>query len=791
MLAFLIFIISSLAVFWPVLFGGQIIADHYASQVHYPIFSYFGESLRLNNQIPLWINQYLSGFPTWLSQQGGFLYPITILFFKFLEFPAAYHWLTFFNFTLAGFFMYVLARSLALSRPASVVSGAAYAFSQIGFWLGGQMPALSNFYPFIPLIFLSVIQISRGKKFYILIGGIITGLVWLGGFTESVFYAVISAFFFALYLDIALIQNSKFKIQNLGIRFLLANFKATKCYIVAAIIGAVLASSWLLPVYNFTSLTPRSGGVMAEESVESYSSLGQYLYSSVFPFLNIGPEGIRSFVLIGFLFYLLAFFAFFAARQNRFSPYFIGLFIFTFLVFFKPSQVYDFIHSLPFFKFFYGSWKWAFMSNFALAMLAGFGLDSFASVKDRVNFKLFVRFIEVSGAIFLIFALLVSAWSLTSSNDKFLVSAFFIILSILLFSIYQRNFINFSEFKKLAAIILVLNFVLGWQAMFAFMPRDTYLSPPKTIAFLKDRLEDENFRIIGSAIPENYIKILEEDRVEALKYELAAGGSNQHILYGISSAAGNEAFNTRRHHKLINAETPSLLSMQNVKYILSSFELPPPLKKVFETKTTKYNIPVYIYENSDVLPRVYFAQNAVYTFETNEEKLFEELLKIKDFKKNTLIECSEPLCLAEVIPVNLPRQPATSTWQVDDPEPKPGFGSGDEAIAIQELKNGYLKLQTKTKSPGWLVYSESNLPTWEARIKSNLSAKGGSASGGKSSQISNLSDDNKWKPLKIYTANYIYQAVFVPAGEHEIEFRYPGVFEQMKYAIKKILNSNI
>jgi len=798
MIAVLVFAVSSLAIFWPVLFGGQIIVNHYASQVHYPIFSYVSGALQSTNSIPLWIDAYLSGFPAYLSQQG-FLYPVAILFLKLFDFLTAYHWLTFLNFSLAGFFMYILARNLSLSKAASFVAGAAYAFSRINIFLGGQMPVFSNFYPLVPLIFLSVLKISRGKKIYIWIGGLVVGLAWIAGFTEAVFYAVVSAFFFALFLDSSsvirlfaffarpgeasegmspsLVSQGEtpcplgLQTRKKVITELFANFKATKWCIAIGIISLILASPWLLPTMNFVNLTNREGGVAFDEIAGSYPSLIKYLYSSVFPFLNTGSEGINSFVFIGLLVYLLAFFSFFVIRRNKFLPYFIGLFIFTFLVFFKPSQVFELLHRLPIFNFFYGSWKWAFMSNFALALLAGFGLEYLSEAKEKVNFKIFTRFLEICGLLFLIFVLVAAVLSLKFVNYKFFISALFIIASFSLFSLYQRGYFDFLKFQKLAAAVLILNFVLGWQGVFDFMPKDEYLSAPETILFIKSKGGMGDFRAIKSALSEKYAMILENDKRELLKYNLATGNSNHHILYNVASASGNEAFSARRHHKLTNAkelfQNSVLLSMLNVKYVLSSFELPPPLKKVFETAATRYNIPVYVYENPDVLPRVYFAKKAVYSKETNEEKLFNELLEIDNFKEKTLIECFEPLCLVD--------------YQISSRSPSAG-----SQIIVEELKNGYLKLKTKTTNPRWLVYSESNLPTWEARLKPISNFQFFPRSGiPPSGTIFN--ENTEWRPLKIYTANYIYQAVFVPEGEHEIEFKYPGVFKQMEYAILNLL----
>jgi len=150
--------------------------------------------------------------------------------------------------------------------------------------------------------------------------------------------------------------------------------------------------------------------------------------------------------------------------------------------------------------------------------------------------------------------------------------------------------------------------------------------------------------------------------------------------------------------------------------------------------------------------------------------VLEELFKIQDFKSQTLIECPEndTLCL----------QSAFSFQSL--------LSSKSDSIEIQELRPGYLKLKTISKTPRWLVYSESNLPTWEAKIKEsriwNLE------SGNNLNQSSKLQTPNSnFRPLKIYTANYIYQAVFIPGGENEIIFEYPGLFKQMRYAIKSLV----
>ena len=84
-------------------------------------------------------------------------------------------------------------------------------------------------------------------------------------------------------------------------------------------------------------------------------------------------------------------------------------------------------------------------------------------------------------------------------------------------------------------------------------------------------------------------------------------------------------------------QNQAFLSMLNIKYISSSFKLRN-FKLIYQTTATEKNIPVYVYENSKAMPRIYFAKNIKIV---NPESSFDELLKVKDFNELTLIECEK------------------------------------------------------------------------------------------------------------------------------------------------------
>ena len=171
----------------------------------------------------------------------------------------------------------------------------------------------------------------------------------------------------------------------------------------------------------------------------------------------------------------------------------------------------------------------------------------------------------------------------------------------------------------------------------------------------------------------------------------------------------------------------NLLSMLNTKYLVSAYELPKidDLLLIKTASSTHFNIPIYLYENKKVMPRIYFANSIEYIIDTDEEKNFKtEIESNTDYSKKTFIECSD--CQEYR---NLP--------------------SNEDKMDIKEYKDGYLNLNTQTEKGRWLIFSESNLPGWRITID------------GQNTQS--------------YMANYLFHGLYVPEGEHRVVFEYVGI----------------
>src|SRR3989338_3335624 len=204
-------------------------------------------------------------------------------------------------------------------------------------------------------------------------------------------------------------------------------------------------------------------------------------------------------------------------------------------------------------------------------------------------------------------------------------------------------------------------------------------------------------------------------------------------FYGLQNMWGYESLRTMRQKQLIEtvlapgravdfAARLPLLSMMNVKYIISIYSLArPELREIPVEENSSLLVPFHLYENMRVLPRAYFAGQPFF-WRGSERDLLLAVAENQDFKKKTFIECTD--------------------CQETESQGK---------AMVREYLNGKVKLSVETERGGWLVFGESNIPGWVATV-----------------------DEVR---VPIYTANYLFQAIYVPARSHEIKFEYQGTFQ--------------
>lgn len=204
---------------------------------------------------------------------------------------------------------------------------------------------------------------------------------------------------------------------------------------------------------------------------------------------------------------------------------------------------------------------------------------------------------------------------------------------------------------------------------------------------------------------------------------------NKWEYYRMENVWGNGGIKIKKYNDLFERQgrmnwevvNDNLYDFLNAKYIFTTRRLLPPnhFQKIeFGDKN--------FYLNKKVLPRAYFVKNFI--VEPDEQKQLNLIKDGKvDFQKEVLLE-NEPvyygsdnmkyaLELAKVSPVN-----------------------------ILERRAGYLKLFVHNSEDAILVLSEVDYPGWKLFVDG--------------------------KEQKYFTANYVFRAVPLTGGQHEVEFRF-------------------
>ena len=823
---FFLFFCGVTIIFWPILFGGNVINDFFGFDLAtpYKFTKDFGQAWQIG-RLQLWWQNYLGGFPVYLTQVG-FFSPLVFIFYKFFSGFLVYNWITFFNFLFGGLAMYWFGKTLSLSKISSCLVGVAYMLSQNNLYWGATLP-FTNAFLFIPLFFLAIFKISKNPPPLNIFKG---GGWWLWGLliatyglaaaeTQIVFYTFVVGFFWSIFLTY--FHNSNY--GSIGIM----KFKPILGYVAFVVGGAILASFWLLPVVNYLKFTTRGAALSFSDLTYDFMRIADplrffYPYIQLPQFTNLESLGIVPNYYVGALTFLLAVAAIFLVRKNKMVAFWFGVAAFSLLVRIEWTGIFWVLHFLPGFNRFRGVFHWSFIGSFALALLAGFALDNLEKIKESRYFNKFVGALKIfvwaniilAAAIFLAslfrakilnkifqffdakiysgtrqfplehyhgvitaeFNKFLNAFNL--SDYHFVVSFLSILIAVLIFILYQRGKINFDNLKKVALAFVFFNLVFVWQGYYNFIPQDKITNYPDTVKFVKNYDKSgELYRFFRFYPPESY----QTFEVFAVKdwtdYKLKTLESNIGVYFGMDTFGGVEPFLSARianvfdeigferptkisgepwlrssdlslDEKILKFSSPenqNLLSMLNIKYIFSSFKLPRPndavgqanFKLIYQTTATEKNIPIYVYENTKAMPRIYFAKDVKFVDSNN---AFEQLLKVKDFRELTLIENPNSK-------IQIPNK-------VQNPNSK-------NEIKIQEFKSDFVKIKVKISNDNWLVYSDANLPTWEAYT------------------------DNQNTP--VYTANYLFKSVFVPKGEHEIIFKYPNLWEQDIAALKSIL----
>ena len=383
--------------FWKELFLNYLFCFSDLTFYFYPYRHLMVEAVR-RGVIPLW-NPYLQlGFPFFATLQTGLLYPVSLLYY-FLPFDRAFSWFLIVHFPLAAFFMYLLAREFKLSQAASFASGLTFAFS--GYLLSVlHMPTTLEAVIWLPLAVLvwhrmtkSKIKNPNNEEFNnkrILVGifgfrildfmalALLLALMFLGG-EPTILYG--TGWLLLGYL--VYIKYRRWRELGWGLLALASAF----------VLAGLLTAVQLLPFIELLQHSSRQAGISFAEAA-GFSLRPRELVELVFPYffaLSKLPWVSMSWVKLPYLGAVPVGLVLFGlgldrSRLTRCLAWTLVFLVLIVLGSRSPLPVYYLLYKLvPGFNFFRYPVKFLFLIVFLLSLLTGRGIDRLSAGAARLK----------------------------------------------------------------------------------------------------------------------------------------------------------------------------------------------------------------------------------------------------------------------------------------------------------------------------------------------------------------------------------------------------------------------
>ena len=364
-----------IAFFWKMTFTGLILPRGDTFAYFYPYWDYRNAIMRAG-RLPLWNPYLFMGVPLLANSQAGVLYPLNWPLIG-LDAPVAVKAAIISHIVWAAVGMYVFARrTLSLRVLGAILAAAVFA---LGGYLTAQVEHVNQLQglAWLPWLFWFWSEATAGRPRMVLWLAIGMATQLLAGHTQSAFISGIGLGAWAVWQTI-------FPASAGG-----ANWKARGWPLLALALAALfalgLAAAQILPTLELTRLSNRSGGLTALEAV-SFSFRPFLIGRGLLPSYTDGEPLFSEYVAYGGIVALVLAWpgAFLRWRDRRTTGLVMlaGLGLFLALGAYNPFY-WVLVRLVPGFDLFRAPARWLALWGFALAGLAGIGLDALASRLPR------------------------------------------------------------------------------------------------------------------------------------------------------------------------------------------------------------------------------------------------------------------------------------------------------------------------------------------------------------------------------------------------------------------------
>lgn len=660
-----------------------------------------------NGSIPSWDATSFAGTPLLANIQSGTLYPLNIFFFV-LPFPVAWTLLIISQTLLAGMFMYIFLRVLALDPMPSLFGSVLFSFSGTSIaWL--TWGTIVSTWMWTPIALAAVHSlITHERKNYthwILLGIGALACSFFAGHLQIFFYSVLTVGVYALWqLNTHKKTHSMSSLLTIGVGAL-----SIISYQLVAILrwlpdtaritdgSAWQKEGFFVPVQHLVQFV--APDFFGNPSTLNY--WGTWNYGEMVGYIGIAG---LIFALIGL------------GKKTKFW----GLLALVSLVFAiqSPLSSLPFVLHIPFLSSLQPT-RLLFVVDLALCVLAAYGFSETLTKGKKNTF-----YIPLLGVV------LVGLWSIYAMHGRFGISgenAMVIKRNLYMPSLLFGISVLFDillRFTKMQAKRMSIGFMIiglvafdllrfGWKFT-PFTDQALFFPRTKVISYLENA-------------PKSFRTMTLDDRILP---------PDTNTYYGIESVNGYDPIHSERYDKFIaamergepnitppygyeriivpkNIHSP-LFNLLGVRYILSFNELNDKrFKKVLTEGQT------HVYDNMSVVPRAYLASNIIYR-KTEEEIINALYSKDFDFKFDAVVE--KPV---DILSTDL----------------QPG-----ESATITQYEPGNMTISVKTTQPRLLVIGNMYNPNWKATIDG--------------------------KSVPIIRTNYIFMGVYLKPGESKVSIEY-------------------
>jgi len=669
--------------------------------------------------LPLWNPYSLSGTPLLANFQSAALYPLNILFFV-LPFTSAWSILILLQPFLGGLFMYWYLRNLKLHWGGSLMGAISFAFSGFAIaWM--EWNTLLQVLLWVPLILLAKDKLLDRWSFKWTIIFLFSEIAaFFAGHIQTLFYALIISncyLFLKVYLKANKLKNSVFK-------------SYVKIYLPFLLVGVVLFGITVIQWVPSMQFIFQSARDIDQSPFQNpgWFIPWQHLLQFVIPDFFGNPTtlnywGVWNYAeFSGYIGIIPLIFALAAMifRRDKKTYFWSGLLLVS-LLFALPTPLakLPFLLNLPFISTAQPSRLLAII-DISLAILAALGMDM--AIKKRsvlVIPTVFVGVVIAGCWIFVLFfykffnTVTLEQVGVAKHNLYFPISIFAV--SVILFvcwyiieRVTKKKFI--IMFSVILLIVTSLDLLRFGQKFLPFTQASYLFPQTKVLTYLQQhaglyRIMETDSRIL----PPNFSVMYHVQSVDGYDplYLKRYGAFIAAIERNSSDISSPFGFNRIITPKNINNPLVNLLG---VKYVLSLTDIDnAQFRKVFEEGETK------VYENSAVLPRVFFVQTVSQVSSDQE----------------AITQMFNPLFNQ------------TTQAVVEGALAKKTFSPGN--ITVTSYTENSTVLRTQNSGDGFLVLTDSFYPTWHAFV------------------------DGKETPILI--TDFTFRGVEVLKGNHTVVFK--------------------